>query len=260
MRWFTVDLEGDRYRVAVVSDRYSSNDRLALFLVSENGEDFADITVNLPRAPCPPDCGYLDTNNSPWLESFVTDNGLGEPTGTMGFSGFCSYPQYRFDLELIESLQEVSSMSLKSRFKRLCRKRIPKDSPSDYVFGCGHEFHGCYLFDDGTFGYIGDPDFDPEEFAYGDSVYVNDELYISGKHAIGNLYIDRWTKSGEFIQGGCFLYFDGETMRDYCDRNGEPHPVKRIPCEVIEAFESRDQKALKRLRWKVRALKGVKLM
>ena len=37
-----------------------------------------------------------DTNNSPWLEEFIVRNGLGEFTGACGYSGFCSYPQYRF--------------------------------------------------------------------------------------------------------------------------------------------------------------------
>ena len=135
-----------------------------------------------------------------------------------------------------------------------------KARPIDYVFGSGRSFHGSYLFDDGTFGYIADPDFDPEEFAYGNVIYIDDELYVNGKHAIGNLYIDRWTKNGEFYQGGCFLYFEGETMKDYCDRNREPYPVRRIPDEVIEAFESRDEDTLMRLSKKVKELKEVRLM
>ena len=134
------------------------------------------------------------------------------------------------------------------------------ESPADYVFGSSYGFHGSYLFNDGTFGYIAYPEFDSEDFAYGDVIYVDGELYIDGRHAIGNLYIDRWTKEGEFIQGGCFLYFEGETMRDYCNRNGEPYPIKRIPDEVIDAFEAGDMKKLRRLRLKVKELKGVRLM
>ena len=142
------------------------------------------------------------------------------------------------------------------------RKKETAESPADYVFGSRYGFHGSYLFNDGTFGYIADPEFDPEDFVYDDFdlVFIDDELYIDGKHVLGNLYIDRWTKEGEFIQGGCFLYFEGETMRDYCDRNGEPYPVKCIPDDVIEAFEARDIKRLRRLRLKVKELKGVRLM
>ena len=42
---------------------------------------------------------------------------------------------------------------------------------------------------------------------------------------MGNIYIDRWDLNGEFYQGGCLLYYEGETMKDYCDRNREPYPV-----------------------------------
>jgi len=98
------------------------------------------------------------------------------------------------------------------------------------VFGSENGFHGSYLFDDGSFGYIADPEFDPGEFEYlDDAQYIDDELYLNGRHALGNLYIDRYLKDGTFIQGGCFIYFEGETLRDYCDRNGEPYPLKRIP-------------------------------
>ena len=40
-------------------------------------------------------------SNSPWLEEFIVRNGLGEFTGAYGYSGFCSYPQYRFHPSVI---------------------------------------------------------------------------------------------------------------------------------------------------------------
>ena len=39
-----------------------------------------------------------------------------------------------------------------------------KEDPADYVFRRGHISGGCYLFDDGTFGTIADPEFDITEF------------------------------------------------------------------------------------------------
>lgn len=128
------------------------------------------------------------------------------------------------------------------------------------MFGSGYGFRGTYLFDDGTVGFIADPEFDPEEFTYGDGELIDDELYINGQHAIGNLYIDRFDMEGEFFQGGCFLYFEGEMMKDYCDRNGEPYPVRRIPDDVYDAFEVGDIKTLKRYSWKIKELKGVRLI
>lgn len=65
--------------------------------------------------------------------------------------------------------------------------------------------------------------------------------------------------NGEFYQGGCFLYYEGETMRDYCDRNGEPYPVRETLEEVIEMFESGDFSNLKKLQKEVPELKGIRL-
>ena len=39
-------------------------------------------------------------------------------------------------------------------------------------------------------------------------------------------------------------------MKDCCDRNGEPYPVKRIPDEIIELFEEGDTTEIHKLRSK----------
>lgn len=80
---------------------YMDNNRLYIGLVEVGGEypePFADLTVNI-SAPCPDYCGYVDTNNCPELEGFIEKHGLGEFTGLMGGSGFCSYPLYLFNPE-----------------------------------------------------------------------------------------------------------------------------------------------------------------
>ena len=135
------------------------------------------------------------------------------------------------------------------------------------MFRRGHIPGGCYLFDDGTFGTIADPEFDISEFidfedwetqefieSYWYGMLDGEEKeeaeryirsHFGGKLPIGNIYIDRWGTDGEFYQGGCFLYFEGETLRDYCYRSGEPYPVREVPDEVIEAFEARDYETLR---------------
>ena len=80
---------------------YMDNNRIYIGLVEVDGEypePFADLTVNI-SAPCPDYCGYVDINNCPELEGFIEKHGLGEFTGLMGNSGFCSYPLYLFDPE-----------------------------------------------------------------------------------------------------------------------------------------------------------------
>ena len=64
-------------------------------------EPWSNLTVNL-SVPCKPNCAYIDTNNNGseiinWLES----NGLGEKTGRVNFSGWCSYPEFEFNMEAL---------------------------------------------------------------------------------------------------------------------------------------------------------------
>ena len=161
-------------------------------------------------------------------------------------------------------------------------RKKPQEDPADFVFRPGVFPGHCFLFNDGTFGYIGDPEFDIREFLEEDdwetADFIEDYYYgmlkgeqkteaermirerFGGKIPIGNLYIYRWDVNGEFYQGGCFLYFEGETLRDYCDRNGEPYPVRDIPGEVIDAFEAEDYEALKKFRKEVPELKRMPLM
>ncbi|WP_400238420.1 DUF4313 domain-containing protein [Methanomethylophilus alvi] len=63
-----------------------------------------------------------DTNNSPWLEEFIVRNGLGEFTGAYGYSGFCSYPQYRFYPQVVSRFPKATyrvEYLEKGRWKKL---------------------------------------------------------------------------------------------------------------------------------------------
>lgn len=63
---------------------------------------YCDITVNLPDETLTGESyAFVDTNNAPFLPRFLAENGLAEPTGLFGFSGFCAYPEYRFNMEEI---------------------------------------------------------------------------------------------------------------------------------------------------------------
>lgn len=84
---------------------YSNNDTLAVLLETEEGEPFATITVNIMDDVANGEYQYVDTNNCPWAPKFIEENGLGSPTGIMGFSGFCQYPLFRFNLEQIPEIK-----------------------------------------------------------------------------------------------------------------------------------------------------------
>ena len=57
---------------------------------------YGNLTVNLDRRLPADNLAYVDTNNMPNAEQFIMENNLGEPTGDLGFSGFCCYPLYKF--------------------------------------------------------------------------------------------------------------------------------------------------------------------
>lgn len=261
---YNVKLYGETYKVFLYADRYANNDRLAILLIDEDGEDFGDLTVNLVREHCPEGCAFVDTNNCPWAEEFINKNHLGEFLGTYGYSGYCSYPLYKFDMKkiggnVVESLSKRIGKSKKViALSRKIKNRNEKSLAEEYIFHAGYAHHGTFLFDDGTFGFIGDPEFDIEEFIddpdyeeHEDDSPEEWERYLrsqfEGKYPIGNIYIDRWSLDGEFYQGGCYIYYDGESLKDYCDRNGVPYPVRRIPEEVVDALENQDESAIREL-------------
>ncbi len=144
-------------------------------------------------------------------------------------------------------------------FRNPFSKKDPTEDPADFVFRDGVFPGHAFLFEDGTFGYVADVDFDIDEYMEEEGYEDPAELFCNGRAPIGQLYIDRWGMDGEFYQGGCFLYYRGETFRDYCIRNGEPFPVRTIPEEIIDLLESKDYKGLKKWKKVVPELKRIKI-
>ena len=85
------------YDVNLRRKAYVENDNLAIQMVESDGMPFATLTVNLGKKLAE-DVAFVDTNNCPWAERFIEENKLGVPTDRIGQSGFCFYPQYKFDL------------------------------------------------------------------------------------------------------------------------------------------------------------------
>ena len=92
--------------VICVPEQYRNNKTLAVlvYCVEDNtvSELFSVLTVNLDNAELQSDTtAYLDTNNNPWAEKFVKENGIADPTFLMEKSGFWNYPLYCFDLKTL---------------------------------------------------------------------------------------------------------------------------------------------------------------
>lgn len=104
----------ETYEAMIYADHYTENGRLYFGLFTSEDVDsfwepFCDITVNLFAPITNGKCGYLDTNNAPFIVKFLLDNNLGKLTGRTAQSGFCEYPEFEFDmLEMQRYLSEDS--------------------------------------------------------------------------------------------------------------------------------------------------------
>ena len=95
--------------VTVIVTKYTNPETLAILLKCAESpwEDFAVITVNLVNSPYgdvkyqDESHAYIDTNNCPWAEEFLQENGIAKPDSRdiYGMSGFCTYPLYEFNPE-----------------------------------------------------------------------------------------------------------------------------------------------------------------
>lgn len=118
------------------------------------------------------------------------------------------------------------------------KNRRRETSPGDIVFREGQDYDGCYLFDDGSVGVVVDYSGDKELDEYNDKDMFDER----GRKPLGSIYIDRYDMNGEFYQGGCWLYYSGETLNDFCERNCEPYPVKSVPYDLYDALEKGNYK------------------
>ncbi len=99
---YKVETEFGTYNVSIETSTYYCGNNLAISLITEDGEPFAILSVNLPEWTLPNNIAFVDTNNCPWAEKFISDNKLGRPTGMTGTSGYCTYPLYRFYMEKLK--------------------------------------------------------------------------------------------------------------------------------------------------------------
>ena len=95
------DSEGNKLKLYPIIRTYQKGGRLAIELVDEQYELFTYLTVNLQHEMSKDNdksLAFVDTNNNKWAEGYIESHNLGTKTGFYGLSGYCTYPEYRFDL------------------------------------------------------------------------------------------------------------------------------------------------------------------
>ena len=100
---------GKDHQITFEIHKYADNDNLAILMISwDEGypEHWSTLTVNLDEK-CKPTCAFIDTNNNGEdIVKWLVDNKLGHPTGKLGFSGFCVYPEFEFDMDELKKYME----------------------------------------------------------------------------------------------------------------------------------------------------------
>ena len=87
------------YDVMFSMDRYLADSSLYVGTFSFEEGPIATLTVCLDDKTLESNEAYIDTNNCPWAEDFLTKNGFAMPKGEWKRSGYCVYPLYAFDMD-----------------------------------------------------------------------------------------------------------------------------------------------------------------
>lgn len=144
MNTLTLNKYGNTYNMTFTLDSYVDNGNLYVGLVThEDGypEPWSDLTVNL-GVKCKAKCAFIDTNNNgdtiiEWLYS----NNLGHLTGRMKTSGFCTYPEFEFNMEMLCKYTDMDETEINEVLSDI---NIPSywDGPGDNRRDNYSEFNG----------------------------------------------------------------------------------------------------------------------
>ena len=104
MKTLILNKYGKERPITFYLDNYLQNGNLYVGMIThEEGypEPWSDLTVNL-GVECKANCAYIDTNNNgDAIIAWLCENNLGYPTGHMRPSGFCIYPEFEFNMDVL---------------------------------------------------------------------------------------------------------------------------------------------------------------
>lgn len=107
MKTFKYNKYGNEYEMSLSVSYYEINGNLAIamYVNSDNvWEPWSNLTVNLDPI-LDKDCAYIDTNNNgEEIIAWIIRNRLAVPTGRIGYSGYCQYPEFRFHPEILQKI------------------------------------------------------------------------------------------------------------------------------------------------------------
>ena len=108
---FKSPYSGENMRMIPVKGNYAMDDSLAVTLFDlDNMEDYAMMTKCFPDSfHSNESTSFIDKNNCDWAPKFLEENKIAEPTGYSYHSGYCDYPEYKFDESKLVTYDELAS-------------------------------------------------------------------------------------------------------------------------------------------------------
>lgn len=108
MKTYEFKKYGNTYQMRLGIETYQMSGNLAIQMYTFDEEDgwelWNTMTVNLYEVP-DKNCAFIDTNNNgEMILDWIKSNKLAVPTGNIGFSGYCQYPEYCFKAKALKEM------------------------------------------------------------------------------------------------------------------------------------------------------------
>lgn len=104
MKTLTLHKYGKDHPLTFIVDSYLQNGNLYVGLIThEEGypEPWSNLTVNF-GAKCKENCAFIDINNNGReIIDWLVENNLGSLTEYVMPSGFCEYPEFEFNMDVL---------------------------------------------------------------------------------------------------------------------------------------------------------------
>lgn len=102
MKTLILNAWGTDHHISFHLANYADNNNLYVGMICHDDgypEPWSDLTVNLD-VTLEPNIAFIDVNNNGWnIIDWLIKNNLGQPTKLEMISGFCTYPEFEFNMD-----------------------------------------------------------------------------------------------------------------------------------------------------------------
>ena len=100
MKTIKIKAWGKEHDLFFSLNRYTFNNNLCVNLMEVDKGQWSTLTTNLGILLAD-DEAFIDLNNNTGFDKIFIENGIAKPTGYEVPSGFCRYPCFKFDMDVV---------------------------------------------------------------------------------------------------------------------------------------------------------------